>query len=182
MRWRVGPTKVDRWIADGIADHATPAVERSVRILTLAGDEKLLVSVIAALWIGAHIARRHQHEANYVMTNVLAADGMSHLLKNLVAQQRPDRRMVLGPRRGIPRSGNPYDAFPSGHAMLAGVLAASLSRIFPLYRPVIWAGATVLAGTRVVLLAHWLSDVVVGLGLGAALEALRWRLSRRGRQ
>jgi undecaprenyl-diphosphatase len=182
MRRRVGPTKIDRWIADEIADHTTPAVERSMRILTLAGDEKLLLALIAALWIGAHVAQRRRRAANYVITNVLAADGMSHLLKNLVAQERPDRRMVHGPRHGIPRSGNPHDAFPSGHAMLAGVLAASLSRVFPGYRPAIWAGATILAGTRVVLLAHWLSDVLVGLGLGAALEALRWRLSPRGRQ
>src|SRR5262245_9615026 len=115
MRWQVGPTKVDRWIADGIADHATPALERSAKFLTLAGDEKLLVAVIATLWIASHVAGRHRRAANYVMTNVLATDGTSHFLKSLVAQQRPDRRMVHGSRRGIPRSGKPYDAFPSSH-------------------------------------------------------------------
>ena len=35
--------------------------------------------------------------------------------------------MVHGPRRGIPRSGKPYDAFPSGHAMHVGAVASAVS-------------------------------------------------------
>ena len=44
----------------------------------------------------------------------------------------------------------------------------------------IWIAAAGLAGTRVLLLAHWLSDVAIGLGLGRALEALHWRLRNSG--
>jgi membrane-associated phospholipid phosphatase len=42
-------------------------------------------------------------------------------------------------------------------------------------RDFVWAVGTVLVATRVVLLAHWLTDVLAGLGLGIALErVMRW--------
>jgi len=69
MRWQVGPTNIDRWVAGTIADHTTPAIERSAKFLTLAGDEKLLVSAVAALWIAAHVAGRHRRAANYLIAN-----------------------------------------------------------------------------------------------------------------
>jgi membrane-associated phospholipid phosphatase len=39
----------------------------------------------------------------------------------------------------------------------------------------IWPVAAGLAGTRLVLLAHWLTDVAAGLAIGAGLEAVLWR-------
>ena len=62
--------------------------------------------------------------------------------------------------------------------MLAGTLASSLSRVFPVYRGWFWSVATVLAATRVVLLAHWVSDVAWDWGL-AQIEEVRF-LERTG--
>jgi membrane-associated phospholipid phosphatase len=45
----------------------------------------------------------------------------------------------------------------------------------PKVRNLVWATGAILVATRVVLLAHWFSDVLAGFGLGVALErALRW--------
>jgi membrane-associated phospholipid phosphatase len=49
-------------------------------------------------------------------------------------------------------------------------LRVDLSRLTPKrWRPVVWAGLLGLASTRIMLLAHYASDVVAGLALGAAL-------------
>ncbi len=86
---------------------------------------------------------------------------LPHLLKQVVDQERPDRT-VMPPRHGIPKSGNPYDAFPSGHAMHIGAIASAMSRMYPKACGWIWLGGLAVASTRIALLAHWTSDVVAG--------------------
>jgi membrane-associated phospholipid phosphatase len=71
---------------------------------------------------------------------------------------------------GIPRSGDAWDSFPSGHALHLGAIAGPLSRLVSKrLRPYVWAGLLGLASTRIMLLAHYASDVVAGLVLGAGL-------------
>ena len=43
-------------------------------------------------------------------------------------------------------------------------------------RPFVWPGAAALAGTRIVLLAHYLSDVLAGLALGVTIDGFVARL------
>ncbi len=50
----------------------------------------------------------------------------------------------------------------------------------PAFRPLAWCGATALAATRVLLLAHYPSDVLAGLGLGVLVNKAVDRLSRQG--
>lgn len=61
-------------------------------------------------------------------------------------------------------------AFPSGHAARAGAVAVTLAFAFPAYALLcfLWAPAVALA--RVALARHYLTDVVVGLLLGAAIS------------
>jgi undecaprenyl-diphosphatase len=55
--------------------------------------------------------------------------------------------------------------------MNLGVLAPALSEIWPERARAVWSLCLLVATTRVVLLAHWASDVVTGFSLGAASEA-----------
>jgi undecaprenyl-diphosphatase len=93
-------------------------------------------------------------------------------MKRLIAQERPDRCMVHGRRRGIPRSGKAYDAFPSGHAMHMGALASAAGFASARAVPFAWTIASIVAATRIILLAHWATDVLAGLALGACVERL----------
>jgi undecaprenyl-diphosphatase len=74
------------------------------------------------------------------------------------------------------------DSFPSGHALHLGALAAALARTASTPTASIgWVLAFVLASTRLLLLAHYLTDVAAGLVLGAGLEWLiahAWRSKR----
>jgi undecaprenyl-diphosphatase len=78
--------------------------------------------------------------------------------------------MVHGRRHGIPRSGKAYDAFPSGHAMHVGAVASAVSRAYPKWAPIAWGLGGLIAATRIVVLAHWMTDVLAGLAMGALVE------------
>ncbi|MGY8710820.1 phosphatase PAP2 family protein [Bradyrhizobium sp. 18BD] len=93
----------------------------------------------------------------------------------------PDRRTVRGHLHGIPLSGKAPDAFPSGHAVHVGALASAAKELPPAKRNRVWAVGAVLVSTRILLLAHWASDVVAGLAIGAVLERLMRRLTGFGR-
>jgi len=173
------PTKADIALATAISRHATPLLEQSAGTLTLLADEKLLFAVSCALWLVSKRGTRQQRErADHLVLCVLASSALAHGLKHIIDQERPDRR-VRPPRHGIPKSGNRLDAFPSGHAMQIGAVASAAAWIEPRVTPWIWLGGTALAFTRVVLLAHWVSDVVIGLCAGVILERLLRPVSRR---
>ena len=87
--------------------------------------------------------------------------------------------MVHGRRRGIPRSGKAYDAFPSGHAMHVGAVASAVTWAYPKSAPIAWGLGGLIAATRIVLLAHWTTDVLAGLAMGAVVERCLRPLSGR---
>jgi membrane-associated phospholipid phosphatase len=95
---------------------------------------------------------------------------LPHIMKRLINQERPDRLTVEGQLRGIPLSGKSEDAFPSGHALHVGALASAVTLLPPRYRNVIWGVGAGLVTTRIILLAHWFTDVVAGLALGISIE------------
>lgn len=172
------PLRVDLAISRSCARAATPARERSLQVITWLADEKILLGVVGLFWLNAQLrSQKHEvrHEANRMLLSVATAGLLPHLFKYLVTRKRPDRALVHGPRHGIPRSGDAWDSFPSGHALHLGAIAGPLSRLVSKrLRPYVWAGLLGLASTRIMLLAHYASDVVAGLVLGAGLgEAVR---------
>jgi membrane-associated phospholipid phosphatase len=108
--------------------------------------------------------------AQPVPEKVAEAVTWAHLLKTVFNQKRPDRCTVAGHLRGVPLSGKALDAFPSGHAIHVGALASAAAELPPPQRNAAWSIGAILVATRVVLLAHWVSDVAAGLVIGAALE------------
>jgi membrane-associated phospholipid phosphatase len=107
---------------------------------------------------------------NHALLVAVAASLLPHGMKLLFDQTRPDRRTVLGHIHGISFSGKREDAFPSGHALHMGALASAAGTLPAGPRRAIRVLAVGLSLTRVVVLAHWASDVVVGFALGAILE------------
>ena len=71
-------------------------------------------------------------------------------------------------------------SFPSGHTITAFAVAVSLSRFYPdLAAGLLFCAASV-AGSRILLGMHFLSDVIAGGLLGAALgygSVLLWRFA-----
>jgi membrane-associated phospholipid phosphatase len=174
----IRPTQLDKDVARGVARHTDPRVERSAEVLSWGADEHLLIVAAAVGWLLTRKSREpYRHLSTHVLFCTLSTAILPHIVKSLIDQQRPDRRTIRGHWRGIPFSGKPQDAFPSGHALHVGALASAATLLPPKVRNVVWAIGAILAGTRVVLLAHWFTDVVAGLGLGVAVERILRRMS-----
>jgi membrane-associated phospholipid phosphatase len=165
------PTRFDKKVASAVAAHADRRVERAAQVVTWGADEHVLIAAAAAGWLFTRdSSEQAQRLGTHFFACTLAAALVPHMLKSFVDQERPDRLTVRGHLHGIPFSGKQNDAFPSGHALHVGAIASAATLLPPGLRNAIWAAGTVLLATRVVLLAHWATDVFVGLGLGAFLE------------
>jgi membrane-associated phospholipid phosphatase len=169
----VRPTRTDIAIARAIARNTEPAPEKLARTLTWGADEKVLLVLAAAGWIASRGRSEDLRRAgNHALLVTVAASLLPHGLKVLFNQTRPDRRTVVGHVHGISFSGKREDAFPSGHALHMGALASAAGTLPAGPRRTIRGLAVTLSLTRVVILAHWASDVVAGFALGAILERL----------
>jgi undecaprenyl-diphosphatase len=169
----VRPTAADIAIANAIAAHTNPPAEELAEALTCGADEHLLLGVTAAWWLYSRAqSRHHRKAADHFLLATLVASGLPHVLKTVFNQQRPDRLTARGHRRGIPLSGKPLDAFPSGHAVHVDALASAASELPERQRNLMWLPGAGLVATWVILLAHWTSDVIAGLAIGALTE--RW--------
>ncbi|NVN86195.1 MAG: phosphatase PAP2 family protein [Rhodopseudomonas sp.] len=74
-----------------------------------------------------------------------------------------------------------YSSFPSGHATTAFALAFAVSVVWPRARTAMIVYALLIAGSRLVLLAHHPSDVVAGalMGVIGAMAVRYWFAARR---
>jgi len=61
-----------------------------------------------------------------------------------------------------------FGSFPSGHSNTAAAVALALAILFPRWRWRLLVFALLVAMSRVILGAHYLSDIIVGLCTGAA--------------
>jgi uncharacterized protein YjlB len=160
-------TETDVAISRGIARHTAPVPEEIARMLTWGADEKLLLVLASIGWLASRGCREPLRRAgNHALLVTVSASLLPHGLKRLFNQTRPDRRTVVGHVHGIPFSGEREDAFPSGHALHMGALASAAGALPAGPRRVIRTLAIGLSLTRVVVLAHWASDVIVGFALG----------------
>ena len=170
---RVKPTRADVAIAESVAAHTGRPAEHVAEALTWGADEHVLCALAVGWWIYARTRKAAIRQASdHVLLTTLVASAVPHALKSIFDQQRPDRLTVLGHLHGIPLSGKRLDAFPSGHAVHIGALASAATVLPPTQRNAVWAIGGGLVLTRIVVLAHWTSDVVAGLAVGVALERL----------
>lgn len=97
------------------------------------------------------------------LDSLLVSAAFSEGLKRITREKRPDS--------------NARDSFPSGHATAAFAVATMESSFHPNEAPYWYAGAAVIADSRVELDRHSWGDVLAGAALGYGVS--RWELSRR---
>jgi len=86
------------------------------------------------------------------------------IVKRLIGRVRPS---AMGPFAYVPFSWRPdYASMPSGHATTAFAAAVALGALWPRARPVLWLYAVVIALSRVIISAHYPSDVIAGACVG----------------
>ncbi len=171
------------YLLDGAAiaerDAWPEALYTLARQLTNLGKSGWILVSSALVLAGAFLTMRKaptaglQAKARIVATSAgyifaaVALSGISvNLAKRLIGRARPEHFSDYGLFGFSPFSGSGFESFPSGHSTTDGALCAALAIMFPPLRvPLLIAGAF-LALTRVIVGAHYPSDIVAGFGYG----------------
>jgi membrane-associated phospholipid phosphatase len=101
------------------------------------------------------------------------------IVKRWIGRVRPSQS---GPFTYHPFSWDPaYASLPSGHSAAAFSALIAIGAIFPRARPVLWIYALTIAMSRVIISAHYPSDVFAGAVVGAigAIFVREWFAARR---
>lgn len=128
-----------------------------------------------ACWLALRDGTRGRRAGLAASAAMFAAVGLVQgPLKTYLPRQRPFVHRVANVI-GV----EPIDAsFPSGHTAGSFAAATALSMFYPRQRPILLGLAGAVGLSRVYLGHHFVSDVLVGAGLGAGLGALAARALR----
>ncbi len=170
--WRAAPLAIDIVAAESARLAWSPMASLAMRSVTLLGDPPLLA--VVGLAVGAALVRMRQWLllAGWAMA-LLGNAWLNPALKGLYARIRPVADLELTTFGGY--------SFPSGHTSGAvvcfGMLVYLCWRLAPRHwlMPALCAAATVVVlvgASRILLQAHYLSDVIGGAASGAAWLAL----------
>jgi undecaprenyl-diphosphatase len=109
--------------------------------------------------------------ALYFILVSAASAGVVQLMKQLFARERPEDMMVI----------SDFGSFPSGHTANAATIAVALAIIAPRAWVIIVgiAYTVLMAISRTYLGAHWFTDTVAGILVGAGVALLIWALLAR---
>lgn len=166
-----------------------PAVLEAFGWLTEAGRSDWFLIPAGLILIAAMFARRPAkatrltaRRASLVATSayVFLAVGLSGIValsaKNIIGRARPKHFDAEGiwsfDPLGLDHS---WTSFPSGHATTAGAVAMVVALLWPAYRVPGIALCALVAYSRVVIGAHYPSDIIAGFALGALLA---WLIAR----
>jgi len=141
-----------------------------MRGLTDLGNAAVLIGLLLLIGLVWWWRRRTWRPLWLLAGAYLGAWALSDTVKDLTHRARPPAAQAIGHWTGY--------AFPSGHTTKAtavyGMLAALLAAATPHWghKVALWTAAALLAGlvglSRLYLGAHWLTDVLGALALGAA--------------
>ncbi len=129
------------------------------------------------------VALQRQFRAWLFMMVAMATSGIFvNALKLIVGRERP--RFLF--RDGVSEF-HPFDldltdcSFPSGHAQSIWAAMLSLAFIYPPLRPLFFLVAVMVSASRVIIGAHYASDVAAGTYIAVAVVMLwRWWFERDG--
>ncbi|MGK6315122.1 lipid A 1-phosphatase LpxE [Neorhizobium sp. DT-125] len=135
----------------------------------------IFFEAIAAYRLSGRIKARCQallvaHLAAYVFFSVALSGLLANLLKRMIGRARPilyDDWTSFGFHSF---AGSRFESFPSGHATTAGALMMAMALIAPPYRLLFLVMALWVGFSRVIVGAHYPSDVIAGLALGSGFS------------
>jgi len=152
----------------------------------------LVVSGVGALVLAASnipaaprinkVRRANWHgDLCFVFATVAVTGILASLIKNTIGRARPRHMETYGPYEfDFAAFTSGFASFPSGHSTTFGAFCACLCLLVPRLTP-LWIAFGVIGGlSRMMVGAHYASDVIAGLLFGSVLTILfaRW-LSRR---
>jgi membrane-associated phospholipid phosphatase len=168
------------WLVDGF--YAITDFGRSGWILVPTGGLILVIALLASPALD-HMTRGVLAMLVVRIGFIFIAVGLPGLLvtivKRWIGRVRPSAQ---GPFAYEPFSWRPeYASLPSGHTTTAFAALVAIGAIFPRARAFLWGYALLIALSRIVVTAHYSSDVIAGAAVGVfgALWVRDWFARRR---
>jgi membrane-associated phospholipid phosphatase len=181
----VAALTIDRALAHFIYDHVSARVHKALDGIThYAKAGHWLAAAVLALIVAGGMRHFHVLENEVVLlinyslafiASLVVGSTVLHVIKLVLGRRRPRDDMEMGLYGFMPLAFNSnYNSFPSGHALTICCVAVIFTCVWPMAWPVWFSVAAALAVTRALLTAHFLSDVLIGAGIGliAAREVL----------
>ncbi len=159
---------VDRDLAM-VFRYAPTELKSVAEIFTEMGDSKYSLVVTFGLFIYFRFKKQslYASQAIFVWLSVAISGILVNIIKIIFARPRP-KMLFADNLYGFEyfKFGQSW-SFPSGHSATAWSLAIALIFLFPTYKKELLILAVLIAFSRVVLCAHFLSDILIGGLLGA---------------
>jgi membrane-associated phospholipid phosphatase len=160
--------RLDNSVANWGDEHASQPATDGLDAVTNLGEPKVVIALAVALAVVEVVRTRSRWVVPFLLVVVAGNGILTTTVKNLADRVRPELNPIaetLGP------------SFPSGHSSWSAAFFAAAALLLSRGRgrgaraaiAGVAAGLIVMiAGSRVLLTVHWLSDVMAGLALGAA--------------
>jgi membrane-associated phospholipid phosphatase len=173
----VAALPLDRRIAHFLYDHVSDRMHKRLDGITHAAKAghwlggAILALIVAAIARNAGIDRPEVAMLiNYsfaFIVSLAVGSAILHMIKLVLGRRRPRDDMEMGLYGFVPFAFNTnFNSFPSGHALTIFCVAMIFTCVWPMLWPLWFAIAAFLAGVRALLTAHFLSDVLIGGGIG----------------
>jgi membrane-associated phospholipid phosphatase len=153
------------WMEE-ILEHRSTLWTVPAFIFNFLGGGVFAIVVVPLLVVAGLLLWRRRWAALYFAIAALVSVGVVQLLKHVIGRPRPEDMLV-----------NPdFGSFPSGHSANAALIATALGIVFA--RAWVWAAGAVytiaMMLSRTYLGAHWISDTVGGMLVGAGVAVIVW--------
>ncbi len=146
-----------------------PTLRRIFTVITRFGDSTFYLVPLALIILWGLWSRRVAiaWRSAYVFAAIAIPGLLADILKPVFGRARPEL-LFRDQLFGFTWSGPHADhwSFPSGHSITIVALATSLYAVYPPLWPLYVVGAALVAASRVIIDAHYLSDVIVGIYMG----------------
>lgn len=149
----------------------TPSLDNFMMTATQS-NSFICTAIPASLMIYGKLSRDKDtwHNGLKMGTSILAAEGVTYVLKNIIKRPRPFDTNIQGLRNLI----TPTDySMPSGHASTSFALCASICFAYPLQWKYILPSAaftSLICYSRMYIGVHYPSDILAGILVGTAMS------------